>query len=128
MKVACVFLVLVLCCVTLVSAQQQTIVETISTGPIAGYTQNGLNYFLGIPYAQPPIGSLRFAAPVPAQKWAQTINTQQYGTYLLLPLSPTPSKPAFISPMKKCLWLNKNLPTVKFSPSLIIDTVGRIQH
>jgi len=115
MKVACVFLVLVLCCVS-VSAQQQTIVETISTGSIAGYTQNGLNYFLGIPYAQPPIGSLRFAAPVPAQKWAQTINTQQYGTTTSFP-----------NTFKTCIYLSDaemrlvkqklTLPRVKFSQS-----------
>lgn len=29
-------------------------------GPIAGLQENGVNAFLGVPYAQPPIGNLRY--------------------------------------------------------------------
>ena len=42
------------------------IVQT-SSGPVVGHAaQNasGVSEYLGIPYAQPPLGNLRFAAPV----------------------------------------------------------------
>lgn len=33
------------------------------------WTEQSFHAFYGIPYAQPPIGILRFAPPLPAQPW-----------------------------------------------------------
>jgi para-nitrobenzyl esterase len=43
---------------------------TVSTsdGPVRGFVQNGVNEFLGIPYAAPPIGDLRWKPPAPPAK------------------------------------------------------------
>jgi para-nitrobenzyl esterase len=40
---------------------------TVSTtdGPVQGFVENGVNKFLGIPYAAPPVGDLRWKAPQP---------------------------------------------------------------
>lgn len=47
-------------------------------GPISGrrieLLGKGVNVFLGIPYAQPPIGDLRLRKPVPKQNWSATLN------------------------------------------------------
>lgn len=35
--------------------------------------------YLGIPYAQPPVGELRFAAPEPSRPWAGTLDATGFG-------------------------------------------------
>jgi para-nitrobenzyl esterase len=45
-----------------------TIVNTRS-GVIRGRVINGIRVFTGIPFAEPPVGSLRFKAPRPATGW-----------------------------------------------------------
>jgi len=52
------------------------------TGTVVGVTNTttGLDEFLGNPYAQPPVGSLRFAAPLPlSNDAARLIRATQYG-------------------------------------------------
>nr|KAG5704869.1 hypothetical protein BaRGS_001340 [Batillaria attramentaria] len=39
-----------------------------------------VNQFLGVPYALPPTGQLRFRNPVPVQAWSNTLNATQVGT------------------------------------------------
>ena len=40
---------------------------TVNTadGPVRGIVKNGVNTFLGIPYAAPPVGDLRWKPPAP---------------------------------------------------------------
>lgn len=35
--------------------------------------------YLGIPYAQPPVGNLRFEKPLPADSWTETRDCTEYG-------------------------------------------------
>ncbi|MET8869805.1 carboxylesterase family protein [Nonomuraea sp. NPDC004580] len=42
---------------------------TITTGRVRGRRENGVAAFRGIPCARPPLGDLRFAAPVRPEAW-----------------------------------------------------------
>lgn len=46
-----------------------TVVET-QYGKVEGVEINGVNAFLGIPFAAPPVGELRWQAPVDAEPWS----------------------------------------------------------
>ncbi|TCC21989.1 carboxylesterase/lipase family protein [Kribbella speibonae] len=43
-------------------------------GAVRGTEAGGLLHFTGIPYAQPPVGALRFAAPEPAVPWSGVLD------------------------------------------------------
>jgi para-nitrobenzyl esterase len=45
-----------------------SLVDT-TAGKVRGSVRDGVATFLGIPYAAPPVGALRFAAPEPAPPW-----------------------------------------------------------
>jgi len=55
-----------------------TIVNT-KYGKIQGYTENGLEIFKGIPYAEAPIGELRFSPPVPKKPWNRVLDALKFG-------------------------------------------------
>ncbi|XP_037372316.1 liver carboxylesterase 1-like [Talpa occidentalis] len=45
--------------------------------PLKGFTQP-VAVFLSVPFAKPPLGSLRFAPPQPAEPWSSVKNTTSY--------------------------------------------------
>lgn len=49
---------------------ERTVRAHTTTGIVEGFTRDGVNRWRSIPYARPPLGSLRFAAPQPAQPWS----------------------------------------------------------
>ena len=52
---------------------------SVETGAIEGKREGSVNAFLGIPYAAPPIGELRWKPPVPAAKWDGVRKTKDFG-------------------------------------------------
>jgi para-nitrobenzyl esterase len=54
------------------------IVET-RQGKVEGIEANGLLVFKGIPFAQPPVGALRWRAPEPAKAWSGVRKANAYG-------------------------------------------------
>jgi para-nitrobenzyl esterase len=50
-----------------------------SDGPVCGILFNGVNEWLGIPYAAPPVGPLRWQPPQPPEPWSGTLNATAYG-------------------------------------------------
>jgi para-nitrobenzyl esterase len=65
-----------------------------AAGQVRGRAENGVAVFRGIPFAQPPIGHLRFAAPEPARPWDGVREAAMFGppppqsAFLLTPTAP----------------------------------------
>ena len=57
--------------------RSRMIVET-RCGPVRGTGKNSVE-FLGIPYAEAPVGDLRFMAPVPRARWEGIFDATRYG-------------------------------------------------
>ena len=58
---------------------QQTVRVVINSGPVIGRAYDGAQEFLGIPFAAPPTGDLRFRAPMPVSAWSTPRMATQYG-------------------------------------------------
>ncbi|MGV8881601.1 MAG: carboxylesterase/lipase family protein [Rhodoglobus sp.] len=50
-----------------------------TAGPVRGVGREGSFAFLGIPFAEPPVGALRFRAPLAAAPWDGVRDTSRYG-------------------------------------------------
>jgi para-nitrobenzyl esterase len=66
-------------------------VETTS-GVVEGRTDQGVSEFLGIPFAEPPVGSLRFREPVPISPWSGVRSAQDFGPYCQQELDPVQTR------------------------------------
>lgn len=97
----------------------------IENGTIEGDydTRSGIQFYLGIPFAKPPVGSLRWKAPQPVENWKGVLVTKKFG--------PRPVQGVVFGDMKSrsagvsedCLYLNvwtpakrdqKNLPVLVY--------------
>jgi para-nitrobenzyl esterase len=61
-------------------------IATTRSGPVRGVAKAGVETFLGIPYAAPPVGALRFRKPAPHDAWSEVRDATRPG--------PTPPQPA----------------------------------
>lgn len=80
------------------------------TGIVQGVTEAAtrVDAYKGIPYAKPPIGNLRWRAPVPAPAWKGVRDARSFGHSCLQPPYP-PTSVYFgdiASPSEDCLTLN----------------------
>ena len=49
------------------------------SGPVRGFVENGVHEFLGIPYAAPPVGQLRWMPPQPPAPWSKPLDATVFG-------------------------------------------------
>jgi para-nitrobenzyl esterase len=64
-----------------VPANQSGTLIGISDGKLEGKVVGDTREFLGIPYARPPVGDLRFAPPEPAEPWTDTRSAMEFGPW-----------------------------------------------
>ncbi|MET0282994.1 MAG: carboxylesterase/lipase family protein [Polyangiales bacterium] len=86
------------------SAQDAPVIET-KNGSLRGkVVGNGVRSFLGIPYAKPPLGELRWKPPQAAESWSGTRDATQFGKRCAQVASATLQNEA--SQDEDCLYLN----------------------
>ncbi|KAH3887843.1 hypothetical protein DPMN_011865 [Dreissena polymorpha] len=104
----------ILFCITLAHATGPTVISRL--GVINGNTRNGefngkvyaVNEYLGIPYAMPPVGDLRFKRPEPFGNLTSPFNATRYGN--MCPQSDF-LQVGVRSTTEDCLFLNIFVPT-----------------
>lgn len=75
-------------------------VVNTADGPVRGASQGGVLRFLGIPYASPPVGELRWRPPTAIEPWTKVRDASRFGSSCVQPLD-------FEGPgSEDCLFLN----------------------
>ncbi len=89
-----------------------TAIAESTKGTVRGLDRDGHLAFLGIPYAQPPIGARRFTAPVPVAPWTGTLDAIAFGD--AAPQDPfvPASFRATVAESEDCLSLNVYTPAL----------------
>lgn len=91
---------------TTCTAQLLDVIQT-QAGPVQGFIRNTSKVWLGIPFAKPPVGNLRFQHPVKPDSWTTVLNATQYSLACPQGNAQTPLPPA---QGEDCLYLNVYAP------------------
>ncbi|GAA4632912.1 carboxylesterase family protein [Actinoallomurus vinaceus] len=75
-------------------------------GAVEGAAVDGIDRLLGIPYAAPPVGGLRWQPPAPAAKWSGVRSATGYGSRC-----PQAATDSSVGMNEDCLYLNVYTPT-----------------
>ncbi len=102
------------------------VVSTLA-GPVEGKAEQGVEAYLGLPYAAPPVGALRWHAPQPAPRWTSKRDATAFGAACMQgaakPWGPYSAEFIAAEPFSEdCLFLNvwkpagarKGLPVLAF--------------
>ncbi|MDR3774143.1 MAG: carboxylesterase family protein [Terracidiphilus sp.] len=83
MKLACALAIAGLTWGTTMSASADPLTVKTEQGKVQGKTINDgkVKAFLGLPYAAPPVGDLRWKAPEPAAKWKGARDATKFGAH-----------------------------------------------
>jgi para-nitrobenzyl esterase len=85
------------------NAQESNPLVFTFSGPVRGTVSSlGVREFLGIPYAAPPVGHLRWRPPVPHAPWFTPLEATQFGNHCPQPASAF----GIASVAEDCLFLN----------------------
>jgi para-nitrobenzyl esterase len=77
-----------------------------NNGPVRGTDTPAMKEYLGIPYAAPPVGDLRWRPPQPHARWHGPLDATHFGNHCPQPASPFGIK----SDTEDCLFLNVFVP------------------
>jgi para-nitrobenzyl esterase len=100
------------------------------SGTIEGTCNDGVSSFLGVPYAQAPVGPLRFAAPHPPKPWSEPLRALAFGPAVPQPKADPAApfdviqlltgSPRLAQSEDNCLTLNVWAPTSESRPRPVL--------
>ena len=100
----------ILCCGK-VFAQTPVLVST-QYGDVEGnqtvLSGHTISRFLGIPFAKPPVGHLRFMSPEEPESWSETLSVKSYRDSCIQWLAELDQR--ILGPSEDCLYLNVFVP------------------
>ena len=97
-----------LACASLMPANAQILRTKVAQGEIEGELYQGYALYRAIPYAEPPVGNLRWKAPVPKAPWQGVYKAEKWGDR---PWQPGPQNPNGGNAMSEdCLYLSVETP------------------
>jgi para-nitrobenzyl esterase len=85
-------------------------IATTDNGAVRGVAAGSINEFLGIPYAAPPTGNVRWRPPQPPARWQGVRDATQFAPSCPQPPSPFAPHGAF---SEDCLYLNVYAPMLR---------------
>ena len=98
-----IFLILILFLIIFGAPAQ---VINISSGPIQGKMNGDIYEFLGIPFATPPVGDLRWKAPKEPAEWREILNTTEFAPVCPQKKYEQGDTTAILEGDEDCLYLN----------------------
>ena len=89
----------------------------VKQGKVHGVVEKGLGTFKAIPFAEAPVGELRWKAPVPKKKWSGVFDATKFGG---MPPQQVRTRPGAPGPKvtEDCLYLNIQTPAVSAKEKL----------
>lgn len=81
-------------------------IVSVTGGRVEGVTADGITSFKGIPFAAPPVGSLRWRAPQPVRPWTGIRKADHFGPECMQATFRRPGAPPPPVPSEDCLYLN----------------------
>lgn len=88
------------------AALAQTAQVKIDSGTIRGSEADGVLSWKGVPFAQPPLGDLRWRAPQPVKPWQGVRDTVEYSNDCMQIPFPSDAAPLGTTPAEDCLYAN----------------------
>ena len=81
MKKNVMILAMALCCFSACKQKAEDVTLQVKTqyGVLEGFEEDGVKKFLGVPFAQAPVGELRWKAPQPLQPWDSIREAKTFG-------------------------------------------------
>ncbi len=100
-----------------IDAQALVLHTRVAQGEISGIEHEGAALYKRIPYAEPPVGSLRWKAPVAKKSWEGVYRSDEWGNRPPQPVDPNQGG-AGLPMSEDCLYLSVTTPAVSSADKL----------
>ncbi len=95
-------------------------VVEVEAGTLSGTVRGRVTVWLGVPYAEPPVGRLRFTAPTKVRPWRGVRPATRVGGAAQQTTAVTASTRRLGTPSEDCLYLNVVAPTEPAPPRPVL--------
>lgn len=106
LRLLCIFLLCTSSYAASISSPDDSTIIKTEYGLIAGEQQKAVIRFLGIPYAAPPVGQLRWQAPLPPLSWKHILLAKQFAPDCMQEPMPGDAAQNRSGFSEDCLYLN----------------------